>query len=283
MTKIKKLQESVTKAETKVEKCKGTIERHKKALDKKLKKVAPLGVTLENLKEKREEYRGTDESWELYEVERKLDDIKGATKKLAEAEAVLANWNEKLAKEQEKDNFINNNAPQVIIDFLEEWKAMAYEWYVRRYAAFHEFKAKLNEEVKEAEAELGMRSGYPPTREQRKILEEKELDWKSVRRRLANFAGNGVLKMCEFRDEEERLAWLNDMLEKEKKAKLLDLITRIKDVAGDIIDVEQLSINGGNLNGVVTGTKGKAKVLTFGAGGWNIMCFHYRTQVTAMK
>lgn len=282
MTKIQTLTEKVTKAQETVEKRKGTIERHKKQLDKKLAKVAKYGATLENIEEKKKEYHGTDINWDMYEVTSKLEDIKGAEKKLAEAERILANWEEKLEIEQNKDNFINENAPQIILDFLEDWKQQAYEWYVKRYADFQVYKVKLRKEQEEAEAELGMRSGFPPNKEQRKILEEKKLDWKSVRSRLANFAGQGVLKMCEYRNEEERLAWLNNMLEKEKKAKLLDLINRITAVVGIITDAKDLKVKGGDLNGIIIGEKGKAKVNTIGAGGWNIQCFHYRVLITEM-
>ncbi|WAB25026.1 nuclear chromosome segregation [Lysinibacillus phage vB_LfM_LysYB1] len=282
MTKIQTLTEKVTKAQETVEKRKGTIERHKKQLDKKLAKVAKYGATLENIEAKRDEYRGTDFVWDFHEVTNKLNDIKGAEKKLAEAERILAGWEEKLEIEQNKDNFINANAPKIILDFLEDWKQQAQEWYIKRYKDFQVFKVNLRKEQEEAELELGMRSGYPPNKEQRRILEEKKLDWKSVRNRLANFAGQGVLKMCEYRNEEERLAWLNNMLEKEKKAKLLDLINRITAVVGIITDANNLKIKGGDLNGIIIGEKGKAKVNTIGAGGWNIQCFHYRVLITKL-
>lgn len=34
---------------------------------------------------------------------------------------------------------------------------------------------------------------------------------------------------------------------------------------------------------VVAGSQGRASVQTFGAGGYNIQCFHFRTKVTALK
>ena len=35
----------------------------------------------------------------------------------------------------------------------------------------------------------------------------------------------------------------------------------------------------GELNGLVNGTRGVARVTTIGAGGYNIQCFHFRTLV----
>lgn len=283
MTKVEKLKESVTKAEAKVEKCKGTIERHKKALDKKLAKVAKLGVTLENLAEKREEYRGTDESWELWEVERKLDDIQGAEKKLREAELTLENWKEKLAKESAKDAFVQQNAPQVIIDFLNAWKDMAYDWNVKRCDQTLEFKASLElaaEAIKEECAAKGIFR-----REAEKVLKEQNLDYRTLKSRVAQKAGSSiVLNMTTMYNVEERLLWLDKVLEDDKRHKLIDLISRVNAVVGKITDASHLEVNEkGNLDGYIVGTNGKAKVETIGAGGYNIVCFHYRTLVKPIK
>lgn len=90
--------------------------------------------------------------------------------------------------------------------------------------------------------------------------------------------------MYSFYDEEERLAWLEKELEKEKKAKMMDLIRRVNEVVGSITDASGLSIDvKGNLNGFIIGTTGKAEVETIGAGGWNIQCFHYRVLVKTIK
>lgn len=53
------------------------------------------GKSKEEIDELREPYRTTEHSWTIYEVVNKLDDIKGAEKKLGEAEHILANWRER--------------------------------------------------------------------------------------------------------------------------------------------------------------------------------------------
>lgn len=281
---VKVLEEKVQKAQEKVAKCQATIERHNKSLDKKLKNVAKLGVTLENLKEKREEFRGTDQSWELYEVERKLEDIKGATKKKAEAEQILKNWEAKLTTEINKENFINNEIPLVIVEFLENWFDKAVLWHLKRYDAYQEFSKELDNQVKEAKKQIGVKEGMMTSRAQDKILKEMGLDYKTVAEKKANFAGHTVIEMCRFRNQKDREDYLEKVLEAEKKRKLLDLVYRIKDVVGEITDARGLEINRRlNLDGIVIGNAGKAKVQTVEAGGWNIQCFHYRTLVNPIK
>lgn len=290
MADIKNLEERVEKAQARVEKCKGTIERHKKALDKKIQAVIKAvgldltGKTEAEIEELRAPYRSTNDSWRIYEVSRKLDDIKGATKKLAEAEEVLGNWKEKLSVEVNNEKFLEDNAPQVIKDFLNDWKQMSYEWHIKRYNDYQVFKEKIEKEEQEAYDELGIQKYRTPSREQSKILKEKGLDYRSIQDRKSNFAGGAVLHMDGIYKEAERLAWLEKTLERERKAKMLDLIHRISKVVGEITDASYLEINQkGNIDGYVIGTDGEAWVNTIGAGGYAIQCFHYRTLVKPKK
>ena len=39
----------------------------------------------------------------------------------------------------------------------------------------------------------------------------------------------------------------------------------------------------GDINGIIVGTEGKAKIQTIGAGGYNIQCFHFRTLIHEIK
>lgn len=275
---IKYLEERVEKAEEKVEKCKSTINKHEKLL---IKKIA---------------------NGDTYEIKWKQDDIKGATKKLEEAEAILNNWKSKLNIEVEKERFIEGNAPQVIKDFLEQWKTMAYDWHVQRYDKYQEYKKDLAEQESEARVycvktmieyaeyldENGEIKDYwknnlinaYPKKPMESYLKEKELDYKTIKAKERDFAGYMVIKMCDFRDKEERLAWLEKQMEAEKKAKMIDLILRVNKVVGVITDAGGLMINNkGNLDGIIVGEEGTAKIETISAGGYNIQCFHFRTLV----
>ena len=58
---------------------------------------------------------------------------------------------------------------------------------------------------------------------------------------------------------------------------------KVEEKAGEIQGAKALYICNGDINGVVVGSNCDVKVTTFGAGGWNIQRFHFRTKVTALK
>lgn len=64
--------------------------------------------------------------------------------------------------------------------------------------------------------------------------------------------------------------WLEKEIEQEKNNKLIDLMTRVSKITGEIVDAQYLYIaDDGNLNGYIIGKDGKAEVETIGAGGYN--------------
>lgn len=72
-----------------------------------------------------------------------------------------------------------------------------------------------------------------------------------------------------------------DYVERDKELKYIDLVEKVKGICGKITDASCLRVGEkGELNGYIDGDKGSAKVQTFGAGGFNIQRFHYRTKVT---
>lgn len=290
------LQTKVQNAQAKVDKTAKTIERHKTQLAKKialLEKASGKKVnlpsddtftvddfeTLKTFKWDKETSESYSYYWEACDVTSKMRDIEDSKKKHAEAVRILENWKEKLIKEEDKNDFLDKNTPQVIVEFLNDWKEKAYQWHVKRYEALQDFKVKIRKDEQDARDSMGIT--LRSTKEQDEKLKELELDYKSINSRIARFAGVAVLQMDSMHDESERLEWLNKTLEQEKRAKMLELIQRINSIVGTITDAKSLSVSdAGNLNGIIIGTKGKAKVETFGAGGWNIQCFHYRTSVT---
>lgn len=286
--KIETLKEKIENARLKVEKCEKTIERHENQLVKKLDKASKTfgfdftGFEKEEIEaykdDHHEELRTHENYWDLIDVIRKFEDIKGARGKLADADRVLKNWEDKLAVELEAERYLEDNAPEVIMEFIENWKRMAYDWHVKRFEDYQSFKKKLKEDLAEARRELGINERMMPTRAQDKELQKVGLDYKSINKRKVEFAGMTVMKLDEIRNETERWAWLDRKLEVEKKAKLLDLVYRLNNEVGKTLDATDLRIGAeGNLNGIVIGETGKVKVETVGAGGWNIQCFHYRT------
>lgn len=79
--------------------------------------------------------------------------------------------------------------------------------------------------------------------------------------------------------EESESKLLKD-LKAEANAKYDDIIERTNKIVGEITDASELRINAkGNLDGIISGTRGKASVTTIEAGGYNIQCYHFRTLI----
>ena len=75
------------------------------------------------------------------------------------------------------------------------------------------------------------------------------------------------------------LNMIDKVLTEEMNNKLIDLMSRVSKITGEIVDASYLTIKDGNLNGYIIGKDGNADVETIGAGGYNIQIFHYRTLV----
>lgn len=285
--KVQELQAKVDNAAANVEKRKATIARHKAQKEKKLAALVKQGVDVSDLQAAKDKARaeGNNELvWAIYDVESKDDDIVRATHKLKEAERILNDWQEKLSIEMEKERFLSEQAPPVIVEFLEMWKEQARDWYIKAYARYIELKSEL-EKAKEEAKERFLKENPEARawgRAYDRYLKEDE-KYRSISQDIAALGGH-VATMASYYTEEERLAWLERMLEEERRTKLYDLIQRINEVVGSILDASHLRVSDkGNLDGIIVGEKGKAKIETIGAGGYNIQCFHYRTLVHLLK
>ena len=98
-------------AQAKVEKIKKTIERHEKGAEKKMAVLTKNGwLPNPSL------YSGVnhDAYWAACEYESKLDDIKTATRKLADAEKVVQNWMAKYEKALTQETRIETTLPEVV-------------------------------------------------------------------------------------------------------------------------------------------------------------------------
>jgi hypothetical protein len=291
MADVQKLQDKVAKSKIAVDKKMGTIERHRKQLDKKKEALGKLGLDVNKLSEIKESMRGSQKTqeeyelyWKLVEVERKEEDIVGAKKKYVETVRIYENWQDKLNEELRKEEFLLNAVPQVIHDFLNEWERMSYDWYIRRYNSAIKLKVDLELKKKEAHDKLGIGEYRRPTREQAKQLKEMGLDSDTISGTIAEYAGGTVLSMMTMRSFEKADSYIKDALAREKKTKTINLMKRITDVVGEIKNMENLKVSSnGNLDGIVRGSVADAKIETIGAGGFNIQCFHFRTLVHKIK
>ena len=269
-----------------------------------------------------EQYRvdgSTTDKWgEVYERNQKIRDLYDSIFKLKELEEIRDNWKVKYDTQVNKEN-----APkiQVLVDFLNDWKRLAYDWYVEncKYAVrqmnkFHQEAYKyLNDTY--GWDELSYREKYAIGDTGRIAFNNHMNEMFGARPRYSrSYASeNDMLTACnissftqdimsthfESRGSESfgqcfghqeypgeyvlrsiNETLLKKTLEKEAQAKYEDLCNRITSVVGEIEDVSYLHIaHTGQLNGIVKGSLGSAKVETIGAGGYNIQCFHYRTLV----
>lgn len=209
-----------------------------------------------------------------------------AVQDLHDAQLTLEKYQNMLNLELAKDNEFENNRIQVIWEFLLNYKEQVAE-YIRNNMevlnAYYQvnsdmcnwhnhnaYKVHSGEMTKEYYDEV-----YNALRKREKELKEgihpythqvATRDWTSDDR--------------EYHVDEEKL---ETILLKDCKARYFQLVKEVTQYTGIITDAQGLKIKAGELNGIIIGEKGKAKVQTFSAGGWNIQCFHYRTRVDAVK
>ncbi len=247
--------------ESKIEKKKLDIEK-RKSLTLKLEKK------LETLKDQ-------------WEIKWQLDEIKTSKYKLKDLEIQLEN----LYKQQEKIKTKNEvERIPVIEEFLEAWKIKAIEWYTKNYANYLEYIKEYNnkrEQLQQWEKENNIHFMSKQAKEKQVELGiDKETHTRIIQMRFNQL----TLKLYEYRRDNEWEKVLEKEIEKEKNDKRQLFINRVKAITGIIKDASNLTIgDNGEINGIVTGKDGKAKVETISAGGWNIQCWHFRVLVRVLK
>lgn len=143
------LREKVINAEAKVAKRKAVLKKHREQLAKLIQK-------------------GADE----FDISIKKDDIESAKRKLEEAEKILNNWKEKLDERITADDYLEANAPEILKDFLENWKQHAIAYYRQRRIDVIEFRKDLK--AQERAARLEALQTLPSLERARKLYEGPE-------------------------------------------------------------------------------------------------------------
>ena len=246
--KSQEIRERLEKAEATVEKRKATIERHKKQAEKKLQKIKDKGWEPDrSLYQNKHDNESWEAYWAVCEYENKLDDIKGATDKLAEAEEIVANWRAKLDKQLELETKIAFEMPKIFRQLKDELAKSWTEYDLECKAQMLKIKAKYqNGEITYKE----WRKYYKGSQELRLSKSE-----------------------AEFYKENEREAELF----------IVDLYNRVKAITGEVTDWGNIHYGGKALNGWVEGKNGKAKVESILAGGYNIQRLHVRVLVHEIR
>lgn len=239
---------------------------------------------------------GYDEGWDF-------DSLCQAYEELFTAKSTLEGYKAKLA---EADDFASEEKVKAVWDFVNMWME-AERKYLKENAERY-FELKKNEKkafleyAKANGVDMGSHNAVHAAHYEflRGRYGEPSYYWSIdplvvsnvtfKRRKLAEFGDDGYEEKtvhglyAEVVGYEYDEAAVEQDLLKERDAKYKDFLNRIRKVAGDIIDAEDLRIGEkGNVCGVVRGTKANAYVETLGVAGYNIVRFHYRVIVKAPK
>ncbi len=236
------------------------IQRHKDRITKKEQQYIKLGGDGDN---KLADFRtNPDLYWALSDLDNSKDDLVQAEKKLETIKQAIAKWEKAIADYEAKLNKIDNEVPAVIKDFLDDWADKVIKWYIDRLSEYRKKINNINDQYNKLEID---------STEHRTKYKEIKLEYiDPIMQQLLN-STNPTLK-------------IREIIEKDKENKILSLIKRVENITGKITDAKHLKVNEkGELDGVVIGDKGKARIETISAGGYNIQVFHYRLLVKEIK
>ena len=226
-------------------------------------------------------------------------DLKWCLKDIEAAQKALEDYKAQLVAETEKANSRN---VQIIIDFLEMWKAKVRKYYTKGLKDYYTDKEAVTTAYRNLSKKF--QYGTPEYKEASASFEAIQKRFridcygKYEKREFINRWGkpdSTEVKVAEGKYEylnpytnertfEEATAKLEKDLIQEANRKYDFIIERTNAIVGTITDASNLKIGAkDDLNGFIIGTKGTAKVQTIGAGGYNIQCFHFRTLINKMK
>lgn len=271
-----------------------SIEFIQRRITGKEKELEKLTKKLERIR-KAESFNWDDDHNPYYYSEY---DLKHCLKDIEAAQKALADYKAQMVAETEKANSRN---VKVIVDFLEMWKARVREYYGDGLKAYYTEKEAVRTAVKAVEIP---RWGDPGYLEANAKVQALQAEWyikchgKYETRQEVTPTGRKVSHQVKVQDGEyeylnpynrertleEALAKLERDLVQEANRKYDFIIERTNHIVGTITNASNLELGEkDDLNGYIIGTKGKAKVQTIGAGGYNIQCFHFRTLINPMK
>lgn len=267
--------ENIEKKENLIVKMQDRIEKNKA----KLQKLGFSAEYIENLDNPWKIDR-SNPNWEkafdlAYAIENAQDSINSANDALPELRKKLEGYQSEMSAIIEKEN---SRDIQIIIDFLEGWKERAKKFYENSVDAWVDTLREYYEEDHKFCDWLNNHFNERKNKELVKKMEEPRLTAKAVHsdysyldRYMSGSLHGGYYLNTEL---------LQKDLDNEANEKYDFIIERTNNIVGQITDASDLSIgNKGDLNGIIVGTRGKARVQTIGAGGYNIQVFHYRTLI----
>lgn len=303
MKKSDEIREKIKKKEEQIEKRKKTTEKYVEKKDKLREKLEKAGIDLTKIDDYEYRRSFSDElMWDMIDYPGTERDIKDSNSKQKVLEAQLARLQEQLEKQLNKENVPKIPAIEALLDQWEE-KARVFidccqEENQKRRDAYRESLAILTEQMglysqtyhqfhydlKYKRMDMDKAKEKYASSEGRFKVTEKAFEKMKVTYKLEeaynSFDAEHRVFLELYGDEEKTQRFIRN----EKEARRIDLINRVTDVVGEIVDATHLrfGLNDG-INGVVIGKKGKANVQTIDAGGYNIQRYHYRVLVHPIK
>lgn len=272
MANIKFLEERISKAQETISKKQNTIEKKYKLIEKKKASLIKMGIDPESDKY---EHRDNNEAfWTMCDISHLYEDIERGSKEIEEKKASLEKYQKDLESELHKANSRN---VQIIIDFLNAWKEQNIEFYKDHANRYLEALAEYNK----ANSEYCDWWNNHYVRNEVSAEEFKQRREEDRARRKA-FKENWSWIAFYMDKNQLDMEKLQKDLDEEANRKYDFIIERTEEIVTEITDASNLHTHGGQLNGFIIGTTGKASVNTIGAGGYNIQRFHFRTLVKAL-
>ncbi len=241
-----------------------TVEYIKNRIDGKVREIAKLQAKLERIR------KAQTTNWEVNPYYYSECDLKYTQKDLEAAQKSLAKYTDDLKVAEQKANSRNI---QAIIDFLDGWKNRVRSFYTENFPKYIEEKNEMRRNIKENIDPMY----YSRDVDARKVAREQYREITKAFSEKWNWITEYEVYDNGFRLDIDKL---NKDLDAEADRKYDFIIERTNQIVGTITDASALRVGAkGDLNGLIYGTNGVAKVTTIGAGGYNIQCYHFRTLI----
>jgi hypothetical protein len=256
------------------------IEKKEEQIKKIEKKIAKYEAKKTSEKEFIKEYGWLthfEENKDYYKEQFIKDcdyEIRYAEQDLRNNQNTLENYKSQLEK---IINFEKEDKIQVLVDFLNEWKENAYNWYIENSKRLVELRKNYESELETyLDSYINRYGDFNSWSHKYRTEKQFEKDYYSSINQFTFEITSYIGRVDTSK--------LKKALEEEATRKYKDLVKRITEKSGEIVDISKLKIAAnGDLNGVVIGKKNKVEVETISAGGYNIQCFHYRVLVKVLK